>query len=142
MAAEAVLAVQRAGYALEAQLVGVDALPPQHHTIDDLRGEDLWVAEDSGKIVHVLGVEDGAELVIARLVVDPACMRRGLGRVLARHALALAGDRFVRVGTAAANTPALGRNARARRRAALQGSAWGSPRRAGCRLMQLSRRCA
>ncbi|TML97278.1 MAG: GNAT family N-acetyltransferase [Actinobacteria bacterium] len=105
--AEAVLAVQRAGYALEAQLVGVDALPPQHHTIDDLRGEDLWVAEDSGKIVGVLGVEDGAELVIARLVVDPAWMRRGLGRVLARHALALAGDRFVRVGTAAANTPAL-----------------------------------
>ena len=45
--------------------------------------------------------------MIARLVVAPQRMRRGVGRALARHALALAGDRAVLVGTAAANRPAL-----------------------------------
>jgi len=104
---KALLAVQRAGYAREAWLIGVDALPAQRQTIDDLRGEELWVAEGGGEVAGVLGVEDGAELVIARLVVDPALMGRGIGRALARHALALAGQRSVRVGTAAANTPAL-----------------------------------
>ena len=104
---DALLALQRAGYAAEARLVGVDALPPQYETVDDLRGETLWVADDRGVVVGLLGLEDGLELVIARLVVAPECMRRGIGRALARHALALAGDRAVRVGTAAANGPAL-----------------------------------
>jgi ribosomal protein S18 acetylase RimI-like enzyme len=104
---DALLAVQRAGYAEEARLIGVDSLPPQHQTIEDLHGEALWVAQYGGAVAGVLGVEDGPELVIARLVVDPARMRRGIGRALARHALALAGDRAARVGTAAANAPAL-----------------------------------
>ena len=55
----------------------------------------------------VLGVEDGVDVVIARLVVAPERMGRGIGRALARHAIALAGDRGLRVGTAAANRPAL-----------------------------------
>jgi ribosomal protein S18 acetylase RimI-like enzyme len=105
--ADALLAVQRAGYAVEARLVGVEALPPQHETVADLLGESLWVAEQRGAVVGLLGLEDGGELVIARLVVAPASMRRGIGRALARHALALAGGRAVRVGTAAANAPAL-----------------------------------
>jgi len=104
---DALLAVQRAGYAVEARLVGVACLPPQHVTLDDLRGETLWVAEEDGSIVGVLGLEDGVDVVIARLVVAPERMGRGIGRALARHAIALAGDRALRVGTAAANRPAL-----------------------------------
>ena len=104
---DALLAVQRAGYAVEARLVGVEALPPQHETLEDLLGECLWVAEQRGAAVGLLGLEEGRELVIARLVVAPASMRRGIGRALARHALALARGRAVRVGTAAANAPAL-----------------------------------
>ena len=104
---DVVLAVQRAGYAVEARLIGVDPLPPQHETVADLRAEQIWVAEARDEIAGVLGVEDEAELVIARLVVAPAHMRRGIGRALARHAIALAGDRAIRVGTAAANGPAL-----------------------------------
>ena len=96
-----------AGYAVEARLIGVASLPPQHETTADLRAEQIWVAEARGEIAGVLGVEDEAEHVIARLVVAPAHMRRGIGRALARHALALAGDRVIRVGTAAANEPAL-----------------------------------
>jgi ribosomal protein S18 acetylase RimI-like enzyme len=104
---DSLLAVQRAGYAVEARLVGVESLPPQHETVDDLLGESLWVAEQRGAVVGLLGLEVGRELVIARLVVEPASMRRGIGRALAQHALGLAGGRAVRVGTAAANTPAL-----------------------------------
>ena len=53
------------------------------------------------------GVVVGNELEIARLVVAPERMRRGIGRALARHAIVLAGDCAIRVGTAAANGPAL-----------------------------------
>jgi len=104
---DALLALQRTGYAVEARLIGVDALPPQDESIDDLRGETVWVAEEGGSVVGVLGLEDGDDLVIARLVVAPARMRHGIGRALARHAIALAGDRAIAVGTAAANRPAL-----------------------------------
>jgi ribosomal protein S18 acetylase RimI-like enzyme len=104
---DALLALQRAGYAVEARLVGVPMLPAQQETLDDLRAELLWVAEDGGEPAGLLGIEDGRELVIARLVVAPDRMRRGIGRALAQHALALAGGRAVRVGTAAANHPAL-----------------------------------
>jgi len=104
---DALLAMQRHGYASEARLIGIDALPAQHETVDDLRAEMLWVAEDDGTPAGLLGLEDGGDLAIARLVVAPQSRRRGIGRALARHALALAGDRAVRVGTAAANLPAL-----------------------------------
>ena len=52
-------------------------------------------------------MHEADQLEITRLVVAPQRMRRGIGRTLARHAVALAGDRAIRVGTAAANRPAL-----------------------------------
>lgn len=104
---DVVLAVQRAGYAVEARMIGVASLPPQHDAIGDLRGEQIWVAVQDGAVAGVLGVEDGEELAIARLVVAPQRMRRGIGRALVRHAVALAGARAIRVGTAAENRPAL-----------------------------------
>ena len=105
---EALLGVQRAGYAAEATLIGVESLPPQHDTVDDLRAESLWIAEDDdGTISGLIGLENYDELCICRLVIRPDRMRRGVGRALVEHALALAAGRPVRVGTAAANTPAL-----------------------------------
>ena len=104
---DVLLAVQRAGYAVEARLIGVPALPAQDETIDDLRGETIWVAEAEGAVVALLGLQDVGDLVIARLVVAPERMRRGIGRALACHAIALAGERAIRVGTASANRPAL-----------------------------------
>jgi ribosomal protein S18 acetylase RimI-like enzyme len=105
---DAVLEVLRAGYAVEARLVGYPELPGLRASVDDLRGEDVWLAEIDGSIAGVLGLEDGDELLIARLVVAPAFARRGLGRALVRHAVGLAGPgRAVLVGTAAENAPAL-----------------------------------
>lgn len=105
--AAAVLAVQRDGYAVEAGLAGVPSLPSQHQSSDDLCREDLWVVETEGEIAAVMALEDGDEPLIAKLVVAPHRMRRGLGRALVAHAIGLAGERALRVGTAAANTPAL-----------------------------------
>ena len=107
---EALLSVQRAGYAAEATLIGVQSLPGQHDTVDALRAEALWVAEDEdGTICGLVGLEDEneLELCICRLVIRPDQMRRGVGRALVQHVLALAAGRPVRVGTAAANRPAL-----------------------------------
>jgi ribosomal protein S18 acetylase RimI-like enzyme len=105
---DALLSVQRDGYAVEASLIGVESLPPQHDTVDDLRAESLWVAEDEdGTICGLVGLEDGEELFICRLVISPDRMRRGVGRALVEHVLGLADGRPVRVGTAAANAPAL-----------------------------------
>ena len=90
-----VLAVQRAAYAVEAELIG-HPVP-----IGPLEGEEVWVAEVDGAVAGVLGLEGRT---IARLAVSPSYMRRGIGRALVEHALSLGAGS---VGTAAANAPAL-----------------------------------
>lgn len=65
---DAVLAVQRAGYAVEARRLGIDALPAQHETVDDLRAETIWVAEDDGALELYRSV--GFARVGARTVAD------------------------------------------------------------------------
>ena len=104
------LEVQHAAYAIEAQLIGYPQLPPAHETLASLQGcgEELWLCEEDGELVGAVGLEHSdAELVIARLFVAPHALRRGVGAALVRHALARAHGRRVRVGTGAANLPAL-----------------------------------
>jgi ribosomal protein S18 acetylase RimI-like enzyme len=105
-----VLEVQHAAYAIEAELIGFPALPPAHETVAQLQacGEELWLCEDDGELLGAVGLEGGGdELLVARLFVAPSAMRRGVGTELVRKALDEAGGRPVRVGTAAANAPAL-----------------------------------
>jgi ribosomal protein S18 acetylase RimI-like enzyme len=105
-----VLEVQHAAYAIEAQLIGYADLPPAHETIAELQAsrEELWLCEQDGELVGAVGLErSAAELLIARLFVAPTAFRRGIGTALVRHALEQANGRPVRVGTAAANAPAL-----------------------------------
>ncbi len=103
---DAVLAVQCAGYAVEARLIGVAALPPQHETIDDLRDETVWVAEEDGAVVGVLGLEEGdgsRDRAAGRRAAHAAGDRARAGKLRD-----LAGRRSGGlVGTAAANRPAL-----------------------------------
>ena len=104
------LAVQRAAYAIEAELIGYPDLPPLHETLAALQAteEDLWLCEEDDALVGVVGLEHGEdEMLIARLYVAPAWFRRGVGSALVEHALAQAGGRRVRVGTGARNAPAL-----------------------------------
>jgi ribosomal protein S18 acetylase RimI-like enzyme len=105
-----VLDVQRAAYAVEAELIGYPELPPLHETLEALQAtaEEVWLCEEGGAIVGAVGLEHGEEeMVIARLFVAPASFRRGVGSALVSHALAHARGRRVRVGTGARNAPAL-----------------------------------
>jgi ribosomal protein S18 acetylase RimI-like enzyme len=105
-----VLAVQRAAYAIEAELIGYPDLPPLHETLAALQAteEELWLCEEGEDLVGVVGLEHAEdEMVIARLFVAPACFRRGVGSALVAHALGQAAGRRVRVGTGARNAPAL-----------------------------------
>jgi len=105
-----VLAVQRAAYAVEAELIGYPDLPPLHETLEALQAtaEELWLCQEDDAVVGVVGLEHGAEeMVIARLFVAPASFRRGIGSALVARALSLARGRRVRVGTGARNAPAL-----------------------------------
>ncbi len=104
------LAVQRAAYAIEAELIGYPDLPPLHESLARLQAtkEEIWLCCEGDALVGVVGVEHGEdEMVIARLFVDPARFRRGVGSALVAHALGQAAGRRVRVGTGARNAPAL-----------------------------------
>jgi ribosomal protein S18 acetylase RimI-like enzyme len=88
VAAELV-ALQRAAYAVEAELIGSTAIPPLHDTAESLVGAGLtW-----------FGTRE-------RLVVAPRAFRRGIGAALVRHVLGFAGARPVVVSTGRANVPA------------------------------------
>ena len=104
------LDLQRAAYAVEAELIGFPGLPPAQETLAELQssGEELWLCEEEGALVGAVGLEHlPEELLIARLFVAPSAFRRGVGTALVRKALEEAGGRRVRVGTAALNAPAL-----------------------------------
>ncbi|MEV0679247.1 GNAT family N-acetyltransferase [Actinosynnema sp. NPDC050436] len=104
-------AVHRVGlraYAVEAALLGSTAIPALSETWQEMRARPLrWLG------THVAGVPvafaawsrvDGV-LDIARLCVDPAHFRRGLGRALVSAVLAGGGP--ATVSTGAANAPAI-----------------------------------
>lgn len=108
--AAAVLPLQRAAYRVEADLVGSEAIPPLHETLDDLVGcgETFLGALDGRELVGAVSwkVVDGV-LDLHRLVVSPTAFRRGIGRALVRAALAAHPGRPAIVQTGAANAPAI-----------------------------------
>lgn len=103
------LALQRAAYAVEAGLIGSDAIPPLHDTAQTLVAAGLtWYgSRDAAGLLGAVAVDAGPGLVdLDRLVVAPRAFRRGVGTALVRHVLALAGPRRVEVSTGRDNTPA------------------------------------
>jgi GNAT superfamily N-acetyltransferase len=106
----AVVALQRAGYAVEAELIGAPSLPPLTETPEQLRasGETFLGATDGGTLLGVVSYKrDGAIVDIHRLVVHPGAFRRGIATALL-DALERreAGAMHWIVGTGAANLPA------------------------------------
>jgi GNAT superfamily N-acetyltransferase len=89
--AEALVGLQRASYRVEAELIGDDAIPPLHESVDALAALDLTflaITERDGEPVAALGyqVADGV-LDIDRLAVHPRRFRHGLGRRLVEAVL-------------------------------------------------------
>lgn len=107
--AAGLVALQRASYAVEAALVGSDAIPPLHESADGLAAAGLtwWGLLDADGIAAAVAVTEEPGLVdVHRLVVAPRAFRRGLGRALVRHVLDVAGGRRVVVSTGRDNAPA------------------------------------
>lgn len=99
--------VQRAAYAIEADLIGFGGIPPLHESLDELISKPLhWhgIRDGSGAVVAALGfTEDEGVIDIDRLFVSPGSFRNGNARALLS---ALALDRQITVSTARDNQPA------------------------------------
>ncbi len=109
--AERVLEIQRAAYAVEARLVGYDAIPPLHETLVELQSQPLTFLGVSCDhvLAGVLGYRrDGDTVEIDRLAVDPSFFRRGLATKLLRELFVRERDatRFT-VSTGVGNQPAV-----------------------------------
>lgn len=107
--ARALLELQRRAYRVEAELIGYDRIPPLVEELPELQacGEEFhgWV-EGQALRAAISWRRSGAELDLHRLVVDPACFRRGLGRRLVRWAVSRPGIERLIVSTGEANGPA------------------------------------
>lgn len=109
--AERLLAIQHAAYAVEAELIGFDGIPPLQEGLAGLmRSTGHWLGRyDGSTLVGAVAYEfpDDDTIEIARLVVDPAHARRGHGKALLDH-LDQAEPRPVSlVSTGSANAPAV-----------------------------------
>jgi ribosomal protein S18 acetylase RimI-like enzyme len=110
-------ALQRAAYAVEAEMIGCWEIPALLESPEELAcsAEVFWggfVAGDGGGrwCVGVVATEpepgEPRVLRISRLAVDPAHFGKGIGRRLVGHVLAGAGGAGFIVSTGEANTPA------------------------------------
>jgi ribosomal protein S18 acetylase RimI-like enzyme len=106
----ALLELQRASYAVEAELIGAPSLPPMRETPEQLRdsGETFLGALRDGVLVGAVSFKRDRETVdIHRLVVAPAAFRSGVASALLDALEAREPDAaHWTVGTGAGNVPA------------------------------------
>ncbi|MEU6071538.1 GNAT family N-acetyltransferase [Streptomyces sp. NPDC047082] len=103
--------LQRAAYAVEAELIGFDGIPPLHETLQELRGctESFLGVTDETSLAGAVSwtrLHDGT-LDICRLVVHPRAHRRGIATALLNSLDALEPAAVTLVSTGTANQPAL-----------------------------------
>jgi ribosomal protein S18 acetylase RimI-like enzyme len=100
----------RRAYQVEAGLIGRDDFPPLQVSLAALttRPGTFYGIAQEGLLVGAIEVEELGPKArqISALVVEPACVRRGLGRRLVNFVLEGVPDRVL-VSTSTANTPAL-----------------------------------
>ena len=104
------LRLQKTSYALEAELIGDDRIPPLLEDEVELtawRGRWLtaWDGVDLVGAIAWWEAEDRVE--IEKVMVSPAAMRRGIASALLGEVLGRASGREVLVATGRANTPAV-----------------------------------
>ena len=108
--AERLLTIQHAAYAVEAELIGFDGIPPLQEDLAGLMAStEYWLGRyDGDTLVGAVAYEPTGDSVdISRLIVDPAYARRGHGRALLDHLDQLEPRPISVVSTGSANTPAV-----------------------------------
>ena len=109
--AERLLQIQHAAYAVEAELIGFDGIPPLQEDLAGLMlSTEHWLGRyDGSTLVGAVAYEfpDDDTVEISRLIVDPAHARRGHGRALLDHLDRLEPRPISLVSTGSANTPAV-----------------------------------
>lgn len=108
--AERLLEIQHAAYAVEAELIGFDGIPPLQEDLAGLMAStEHWLGRYDGDVlVGAVAYELTDDSVdISRLIVDPAHARRGHGRALLDHLDQLEPRPISLVSTGSANTPAV-----------------------------------
>ncbi|MGW6197224.1 GNAT family N-acetyltransferase [Kribbella sp. NPDC055110] len=109
--AERLLTIQYAAYAVEAELIGFDGIPPLQEDLDGLMSStELWLGRYEGTLlVGAVAYElpDERTVEISRLIVDPAHARRGHGRALLDHLDRIEPRPVSLVSTGSANLPAV-----------------------------------
>ncbi|MEU4291894.1 GNAT family N-acetyltransferase [Kribbella sp. NPDC026596] len=109
--AERLLTIQHAAYAVEAELIGFDGIPPLQEDLAGLMAStEYWLGRyDGDTLVGAVAYElpDNDTVDISRLIVDPAHARRGHGRALLDHLDQLEPRPISVVSTGSANTPAV-----------------------------------
>ncbi len=107
---ERLVALQRASYAVEADLIGAAELPPMRESPQQLRacGETFLGARRDGRLVGAVSFRRaGGTVDVHRLVVDPSAFREGVATALLEALEARNEDAtHWTVGTGAANAPA------------------------------------
>ncbi len=103
--------LQRAAYAVEADLIGFDGIPALHETLEELRGcgeAFLGVSDEAGLAGAVSWTRrHHGTLDICRLVVHPRAHRRGIATTLLDSLDAEELVKLTVVSTGTANRPAL-----------------------------------
>jgi len=105
--------LQRAGYRVEADLIGFDGLPPLRETPDELAAVEesfLGAFDEGDELLGAVAFRRHRTWVdIHRLVVDPAAFRRGIATRLLDTLDALHADAaYTTVATGERNAPAVG----------------------------------
>jgi ribosomal protein S18 acetylase RimI-like enzyme len=110
--AQELLGLQRASYAVEAALIGFDAIPPLQEPVEALMAAPLaWLGvRQEGRLAAAVAyarLDDDRVVDIDRLVVAPWAFRRGYGRALVGAVIQreVTARRFL-VSTGSRNTPA------------------------------------
>ena len=108
--AQVLLDLQKAAYAVEAELLGDDHIPPLNETLVGLAAfRGYWVvAWDGVQLFGAVAWDDhGDQLEIDRLMVAPSAHRSGVGSALMRCVIRAAGGRPIHTATGKDNLPAI-----------------------------------
>ncbi|WP_274362434.1 GNAT family N-acetyltransferase [Paenibacillus thermotolerans] len=102
--------LQQLSYPIEAQLIGLETLPPLLDTVETLMGcgEQFIGCFEGDRLIGAVAYKmDGGTIDIHRMMVHPERFRKGIANTLLTAALSVPGVNKAVVSTGSANLPAV-----------------------------------